>query len=146
MAKQDRLKAAAAVLREFAMAYPTAYEEFPWGHSAIKVKEKIFLALYREDTFLSLSVKLPITGKHALTLPFASPTGYGLGKSGWVTARFEAGAEVPTDMLTGWIDESFRAIAPKKLVATLDETADGEAPDAVPPVKRPKLRKKRPST
>ena len=47
MAKQDRLKAAAAVLREFAMAYPTAYEEFPWGHCAIKVNERIFLTLFR---------------------------------------------------------------------------------------------------
>lgn len=144
MAKQDRLKAAAAVLREFAMAYPTAYEEFPWGHCAIKVNERIFLTLFREGTSLGMSVKLPITGKHALTLPFASPTGYGLGKSGWVTAQFEAGAEVPTDMLTGWIDESFRAIAPKKLVATLDDAADGAAPDGEPLVKKTKRRKKRP--
>jgi hypothetical protein len=76
-----------------------------------------------EEPFLSLSMKLPITGKHALTLPFASPTGYSLGKSGWVTARFDASADVPIEMLAGWIDESFRAIAPRKLVAQLDASA-----------------------
>ena len=61
------------------------------------------------------------SGKLALSLPFASPTEYGLGKSGWVTARFHIGDAVPTDMLAEWVDESYRAIAPKKLVARLEE-------------------------
>ena len=48
-----------------------------------------------------------------------SPAGYGLGKSGWVAARFTDGGHVPVDMLKAWIDESYRAQAPKKLVASL---------------------------
>jgi predicted DNA-binding protein (MmcQ/YjbR family) len=56
----------------------------------------------------------------ALTLPFASATRYGLGKSGWVSAKFAADEEIPTQLLLEWIDESYRAIAPKKLVAQLD--------------------------
>lgn len=55
----------------------------------------------------------------ALTLPFVSPTGYGLGKSGWVTATFGPKQTPPLDMLQDWIDESYRAQAPKKLVAAL---------------------------
>ena len=55
----------------------------------------------------------------ALGLPFASPTGYGLGKAGWVTARFGKGEKAPVDLLRSWIDESYRAVAPKKLVAAL---------------------------
>jgi hypothetical protein len=55
----------------------------------------------------------------ALTLPFTSPTGYGLGKSGWVTATFGPKEAPPLDLLEDWIDESYRAQAPKKLVATL---------------------------
>jgi hypothetical protein len=81
--------------------------------------------LYREGDFLSLSLKLPISAKTALGLPFASPTGYGLGKSGWVTARFSAKDDVPLEMLQEWLDESFRAIAPKKVVAAVE--AQGEA-------------------
>lgn len=55
----------------------------------------------------------------ALDLPFAEPTGYGLGKSGGVSARFAKVSEVPLDLLKAWIDESYRAIAPKKLVKML---------------------------
>ena len=66
---------------------------------------------------LGLSVKLPESGPMALLLPFAKPTGYGLGKSGWVSARFVASDDPPLGMLREWIDESYRAVAPKKLAA-----------------------------
>jgi predicted DNA-binding protein (MmcQ/YjbR family) len=132
MTTRSQLPRAESALRKHALTYPETYEEFPWGHRALKVKEKVFLFLYREETFLSLSVKLPVSGKTALALTFASPTGYGLGKSGWVTARFEANDVVPVEMLCEWIDESFRAVAPKKLVAQL------EVAEAPPPKRREK--------
>jgi predicted DNA-binding protein (MmcQ/YjbR family) len=113
------LKKAEAALRELALAYPETTEEFPWGHRAIKVKGKTFIFLALDDSGLSLSVKLPASGLAALMLPFASPTEYGLGKSGWVTARFAPKDEVPIEMLQEWLDESFRAIAPKRVVAKL---------------------------
>jgi predicted DNA-binding protein (MmcQ/YjbR family) len=108
-------------LRDYAMTFPEATEDHPWGHRAIKVKGKSFLFLGGEkDTKeLSLSVKLPNSRDMAADLPFAEPTGYGLGKSGWVTARFAKVGDVPVDMLKAWIDESYRAIAPKKLVKGL---------------------------
>ena len=43
-----------------------------------------------------------------------------MGKAGWVSAKFEDGDMVPLDMLFSWIDESYRAVAPKKLIAELD--------------------------
>lgn len=108
-------------LRDYAMKYPEATEDHPWGHRAIKVKGKsfVFLGGEKNATELSLSVKLPQSRDMAADLPFAEPTGYGLGKSGWVTARFEKVSDVPLDLLRSWIDESYRAIAPKKLVKTL---------------------------
>jgi len=108
-------------LRDFAMQYPETTEDHPWGHRAIKGKGKAFVFLGGEKnaTELSLSVKLPQSRDMAADLPFAEPTGYGLGKSGWVTARFEKVADVPLDLLKTWIDESYRAIAPKKLVKAL---------------------------
>jgi len=36
-----------------------------------------------------------------------------------VSAHFEPSDDPPLDMLCAWIDESYRAIAPKKAVKTL---------------------------
>ena len=87
----DALKKAEAALRKTGMGFPEATEDFPWGHRALKIKGKAFVFMSREDNELSLSVKLPDSGDFALMQPYASPTGYGLGKSGWVTARFGEG-------------------------------------------------------
>jgi predicted DNA-binding protein (MmcQ/YjbR family) len=120
MARSKALTRAREALRKHALSFPEAVEEFPWGESAIKVKGKVFVFLHQTAEFLSVTVKLPESGPTALGLPFAEPTGYGLGKSGWVTSRFEPAVVVPLDMLKEWIDESFRAVAPKKLLATLE--------------------------
>jgi predicted DNA-binding protein (MmcQ/YjbR family) len=116
-----KLAALEKKLHAFALSFPEATETNPWGHAAIKVKGKTFVFLGGEKDVdeLSLSVKLPQSRDMAVDLPFAQPTGYGLGKSGWVTARFEDAAGVPMDLLQAWIDESYRAIAPKKLAASL---------------------------
>ena len=108
------------LVREIALAYPEAYEEMPWGHSAIKVRKKSFLFMGTSDGRFSLSVKLPHSAEAALTLPFTEPTGYGLGKSGWVSASFDARDVPPLPMIREWIEESYRAVAPKKLVAHLE--------------------------
>ena len=104
-------------LRSHALSLPEAGEEFPWGHSAFKVRGKTFLFLNKEAAELSLSVKLPVSRDFALVFDFAEPTGYGLGRSGWVTARFGADDEPDLDLLKRWVTESFRAVAPKKLSA-----------------------------
>ena len=107
-------------LRGFALSMPEAVEEMPWGHSAIKVRKKSFLFLSEEGS-LSLSVKLPASRDFALIFDFAEPTGYGLGRSGWITARFEGNAEIDFELLERWIVESYKAIAPKKLAALLPD-------------------------
>jgi predicted DNA-binding protein (MmcQ/YjbR family) len=119
MGASGRLTREGLALRKFALAYPEATEDMPWGHHAIKVKGKSFLFLAADADTFSLSAKLPSSAGVALKLPFASPTEYGLGRSGWVTARFPRGARVPLDVLRLWVDESYRAIAPKRLVGSL---------------------------
>jgi predicted DNA-binding protein (MmcQ/YjbR family) len=114
--KPDIARAEAAVAAR-AMAYPEATEDNPWGHRAFKVRGKTFLFLATESSGLSISVKLPESGVLALELPFAEPTGYGLGKSGWVSAKWTAGKDVPLSLVGEWLDESYRSIAPKKLSA-----------------------------
>ena len=121
MSASGRLTREGTTLRKYAMSYPEAYEEMPWGHHAIKVKGKSFLFLAADAETFSMSAKLPSSAGVAIKLPFASPTEYGLGRSGWVTARFRRGTRVPLDVLRLWIDESYRAVAPKRLVAQLDK-------------------------
>jgi predicted DNA-binding protein (MmcQ/YjbR family) len=110
-------------LRTHALTFPEATEDFPWGHRAIKVRGKAFVFMGTEGGSLSFSVKLPRTGFQALALPFAEPTGYGLGRSGWVTVRPPANDRDVTDQCLAWIGESYRAVAPKKLLASLDDPA-----------------------
>ena len=119
-AKHPTPRSPEAVLRTHALSYPEAREDFPWGERVVKVRGKVFVFFgHPERGGLGLSVKLPGSATLALDLPFATPTGYGLGKSGWVTARFSARARPPLELLKRWIDESYRAVAPKRLVAQL---------------------------
>lgn len=123
-------------LRALALGYPETGEEFPWGERVIKVRGKVFLFLGSPGArALSLSVKLPNTGTMALLLPFVEPTGYGLGKSGWIKARFASAAAVPVELIADWIDESYRAVATKSLVAALPEKR-GPAPKRNQPRRR----------
>ena len=113
-----------AVLRElraFGLAYPGAHTKSPWpGHMDLAVKDKTFAYLGVEGEPFSISCKLPHSNAAALSLPFTSPTGYGLGKSGWVTFT-PSDAQMPTlEQLKEWVEESYRAQAPRRLVRELD--------------------------
>ena len=107
-------------LRKFALSFPGAHEDFPWGHSAIKIGKKAFVFMATENGATSMSVKLPHSAAAALAHPFANPTEYGLGRHGWVTFSFARGAELPMPILQDAITESFRAIAPKTVLIELD--------------------------
>ena len=114
-------------LRDYAIGFPEATEDFPWGERAIKVKGKVFLFIGGTPDEVSFSVKLPHSRFFVLDLPNTEPTHYGLGKHGWVSARYPAAPPKSIDMFKMWIDESYRAVAPKKLAAQLDaESATGK--------------------
>lgn len=103
-------------LVEYALSLPGASEHHPWGEVAIKVKGKsfVFLSRGRSGTACAITAKLPESGQAVLSVhEFASPAGYNLGKSGWISAEFPAGEDAPVELLKSWIDESYRAIAPK---------------------------------
>jgi predicted DNA-binding protein (MmcQ/YjbR family) len=108
-------------VRAHGLSFPGAHGKSPWpGHDDLAVKDKTFAYLSAEGEPFSMSFKLPYTSEVALQLPYAKPTGYGLGKSGWVT--FEPSAEeLPAlEQLKEWVEESYRAQAPRKLVKALD--------------------------
>ena len=115
----ERVDARRARLREFALGLPEAREEFPWGESVVKVRRKVFVFLGPQDGArkAAITVKLAESHAHALAVDGAEPTGYGLGRSGWVTVPV---ADVPIVVLRDWIEESYRIVAPKALAARLD--------------------------
>ena len=69
---------------------------------------------------ISLTVKLPVSYEMALTLPYMSPAGHGLWKGGWAALRQSDGDDIDLETIRGWIVQSYRAVATKKLVKQLD--------------------------
>ncbi|MFV0306426.1 MAG: MmcQ/YjbR family DNA-binding protein [Desertimonas sp.] len=110
-----------AELERFALSLPEAWPDTPWdGDPVAKVGKKIFVFLGSVAS-PSMAVKLPDSADHALSVAGAAPTGYGLGRHGWCTVPLDGG-DVPLDLLIDWIEESYRTVAPKKLVRRLDES------------------------
>lgn len=105
-------------LRATALGYPEAAEEFPWGERVVKVRGKIFVFLNQGDRVV-VTLKLRASHGEAMSMPFVRATGYNLGRAGWITAHFAQGEALPLGMLTAWIDESYRLVAPKSLVKRL---------------------------
>ncbi len=119
----SKLKREAERIRQYALSFPETHEDHPWGESAFKVKKKTFVFMSLAETGIRISFKLSESLFPALALPFTEPTGYGLGKSGWVTATLVPNNEVPISIIDKWIEESFRLIAPKTLLKQLDSPA-----------------------
>ena len=138
MAKTSaRIDAALKELRAFGLAFPGTHTKSPWpGHLDLAVKDKTFAYLSLEGQPLGISCKLPRSAEAALMLPFAKPTGYGLGKSGWVSAEIPLGEAPPVPLFKEWIEESYRAQAPKSLVKQLDGGA------VVKPTPKPAAKRK----
>lgn len=110
-----------SAVRAFGLALPGAHTKAPWpGHLDLAVKDKTFAYLSLDHEPLRIGCKLPRSAGLALTMPNVEPTGYGLGKSGWVTATFADDETPPVKLLTAWVEESYRAQAPRRLVAQLD--------------------------
>lgn len=111
-----------SAIKAHGLTLPEAWEDHPWGETVLKVRKKIFVFLNgSREGVLAISVKLPRSAEFALLHPFASKTGYGLGNSGWVTCEFNDSDAIPLDMLIEWMEQSYRAVAPKTLARQVPE-------------------------
>jgi predicted DNA-binding protein (MmcQ/YjbR family) len=108
-------------LVKLALGMPGAWEDHPWDEVVAKVGKKVFVFFGSEESphWPGMTVKLRDSHEAALSAPGAAPTGYGLGRSGWVDIPFRNGTP-PQGVLADWIDESYLLVAPKRLVAELD--------------------------
>ena len=119
-------KTAEAELIAFAATFPGAWEDHPWDHTVMKVGQKVFVFFGGAASpagEISLTVKLLVSYEMALTLPYMAPAGHGLWKGGWAALRQHDGDDIDLETIRGWITQSYRAVAPKKLVKQLDEAA-----------------------
>jgi predicted DNA-binding protein (MmcQ/YjbR family) len=140
MAKKRASDKILADLKAWGLTLPGAHSKAPWpGHDDLAVNDKTFAYLSTPGEPFGVGCKLPKSGSIALMLPFVKPMAYGLGKSGWVSAQFPDDKAIDVDMVRSWIEESYRAQAPKKFVKQLD----GGAPPAAKPAKKPAKRSRK---
>lgn len=118
----DDIGALRAHLSDVASTLPEAHLDFPWGERVVKVGARIFVFLGSDDPAAGsagIGLKLRDSHDEAMAIPGARPSGYGLGKAGWVSIPL-ADHRPPTDRLERWLLESYRIVAPKRLPAGLD--------------------------
>jgi predicted DNA-binding protein (MmcQ/YjbR family) len=107
-------------LLSYALNLPEAWEDHPWGENVAKVGKKVFVFLGHPDAEqpFGLTVKLPASYDAAMSLPWAKNPGYR--RTADTGCGLQPPEDAPLDMLTEWIEESYRAVAPKRLVRSLD--------------------------
>jgi predicted DNA-binding protein (MmcQ/YjbR family) len=116
-------------LRAFALTLPGAYEDHPWGETVVKVGKKVFVFLGLDaSSDAGVGMKLVASQSLAVAQPRVEPMGYNLGRSGWVWVKLEDGP--PFEFLRDWVMESYRAIAPKRLVREIDAADPHGRPEA----------------
>lgn len=128
--EREKLTNDETTLRTYCMSFPDTREDFPWGHRAFKVRNKIFVYMGSNEKETSISVKLPNSSKQVLRqFKNATPTHYGMGKYGWVTFTFDRAGSLPMQDIKNWVLESFAAIAPITLSKqmTTQSQSSGEA-------------------
>jgi predicted DNA-binding protein (MmcQ/YjbR family) len=128
--QRRRVTALRSELVRRAGEYPHVVEAYPWGERVAKVNGKIFVFFGGDeaDEFF-ISLKLPESAEHALSIPGNKATGYGLGKAHWVTIRLDRHEGEAEELLFEWLEESYRAIAPRRISALIAE----EDPESTKP-------------
>jgi predicted DNA-binding protein (MmcQ/YjbR family) len=104
-----------------------------WGdHPTFRVRGKSFVFCDADATHLTVKLSKAEAGAVVATDPRAEPAGYGLGRSGWISATL--GQDVAPDSwdeIEEWVRTSYTLVAPKALarqVLASDETAARRRP------------------
>lgn len=111
-------------LQAIALAFPSAERKDveAWdGAPTFRVGGKNFVFTSLEGSYVT--VKLPVEEATALvaTREDAEPMGYGLGRHGWVTVTLAGRLpEEQWDEVAEWVEQSYRLVAPRRLVRELD--------------------------
>lgn len=106
-------------LRALASKLPQVEEGTSCAKAAFKAGKKSFLFVGEADGTCEVMVKLAGSLKEAEHLAAKEPECYKVGVHGWVTCTFAPGRKLPKGLFERWVEESFRLVAPKRLVALL---------------------------
>ena len=101
-------------LRAAALTYPETQEGVACAGTAaerptVNVRDKAFLFLGEADLRLKLRESLPEAAEWA----GREPGDCSVGAGGWVKVTFDDEASLPLDVLTRWVGESYRLLAPR---------------------------------
>ena len=120
MAKKKSAKGKGAeAWRAAALSYPETVEVDSCNKKAFKARDKSFLFLGVRDTDYNIMVRLGDSRGEAEKMAAKDPDNISVGPH-WITATFASTQALPAGLIRRWIDESWRLLAPKKLVASLD--------------------------
>ncbi len=108
-------------IRAMAMALPEATEGQSCVNRAFKAGGKNFAFLGEKDGECGLRLKLDASIDDLTRRAKTQPDRYQVGNHGWTMLRFAPDEPPNTNDLEAWILESYRLLAPKKIVATLDD-------------------------
>jgi len=107
-------------IRDHAMTFPETVEGSSCVNRAFKAGGKNFAFLGEKDGECSLRLKLESSIPDLEERSSADSDRWQVGKGGWVLLKFPPGDAPKIAELRGWITESFRLLAPRKVVAQLD--------------------------
>ena len=115
-----------AEVRTICLAFPEAEETEKWGKPHFCVREKIFAGCGEENGNLVLGFKLEMSHAKALVQSPGFRKAPYAGHKGWVS--MDATAIGDWKMVAELVEESYRLIAPRKLVAMLEATPASRRP------------------
>lgn len=123
MPAKTALSGTAQALREFALRYPEAQDGISCAgtsleRATVNARKKAFVFLGNDEA----RVKLGDSLEEAARLSSREPERYRPGHQGWVSVTLGTGEAPPLELLQRWIDESYRLLAARTLVARLPET------------------------
>ncbi len=108
-------------LRRVALGFPEAQEGTTCSKSSFRARNKAFLFVGVDGNSYNAMVKLRDSLPEAASLASKEPDHYAVGGHDWVTVTFGHDEAPPPGVLERWIDESYRLLVHKQLVAMLPE-------------------------
>ncbi len=108
-------------VRQVCLVFPEAVERETWGHPTFRVKDKIFASFGHDDAGRPSITMKTHPGEQEALLAEGEPYFYPayVGPKGWIGVNLDKATD--WEEIAELVEESYRLIAPKRLVEVLDE-------------------------